>query len=326
MGRVVRVTVLLVANLPALVLLVATSLTQSSGPPSHIAVMDPEEVLVSTTALSDLVAKQNPDRIFLRDTTQTRGFHLAIHPSLREIPDDVKADFDSRNDQPAPVTLEAIQFPVELKLLSHEEELNLVQAGEGCEQKTPIVFLSRPGLDSKRETALIIIGTACGEGSEHASYLLLKKGRSGWAVSSNLGTSNTIIEADLPKITEPKIVSVRRSDAGAEYLLDVSFLTPDIPDESYNYFSVYGTRIVEGQRSNDKNYAFLYGQWKPNERVEFSVRVPKESSDSTKGWILTFCVGSMAPNPAQPGSFTSKCYPSANLLTRISQNDKAQPQ
>jgi hypothetical protein len=129
-----------------------------------------------------------------------------------------------------------------------------------------------------------------------------------------------------PKVAEPKIVIVRRSEASTEYLLDVSFLTPDVSNESFNYVSVYGTRIVDGQRSNDKEYLFLHGDWKPNERVKFSVRVPKESIDPAKGWILSFCVGSATPNPAQPGTLTLKCYPSANVLTKIPEDDKAQRQ
>jgi hypothetical protein len=132
-------------------------------------------------------------------------------------------------------------------------------------------------------------------------------------------------KADLPKVVEPKILSVRRSDAAADYLLEISFLTPDASNESFNYVSVYGTRIVDGRRSNDKDYLSLNGDWKPNERVEFSLRVPKDSTDPTKGWILTFCVGSATPNPARPGAFTSTCHPSANVLTKIAQDAKTQP-
>jgi hypothetical protein len=40
------------------------SLAQSSGPPSDREVMDPDEVLVSRIALSELVASQEPNRIF----------------------------------------------------------------------------------------------------------------------------------------------------------------------------------------------------------------------------------------------------------------------
>ena len=131
-------------------------------------------------------------------------------------------------------------------------------------------------------------------------------------------------KAEPPKVVEPKIVSVRRSEASTDYLLDVSFLTPDVSNESFNYVSVYGARIVDGQRSNDKDYLFLHGDWKPNERVEFSVQVPKESTAPAKGWILTFCVGLATPNSAQPGTLALKCYPSANVLTKIADDDKAQ--
>jgi hypothetical protein len=69
---------------------------------------------------------------------------------------------------------ETIQFPVELKLLSREDEMKIIQQGGGCEEKEPIAFLSRPGLDSKHRTALIYIGTACYD-MEHSSCLLLQK-------------------------------------------------------------------------------------------------------------------------------------------------------
>jgi hypothetical protein len=56
-----------------LFLLVVSSLEQSSAPLSRVEVMDREEIHVSTVALRDLITKRNPDRIFLRDTTQTRS-------------------------------------------------------------------------------------------------------------------------------------------------------------------------------------------------------------------------------------------------------------
>jgi len=132
-------------------------------------------------------------------------------------------------------------------------------------------------------------------------------------------------KVDLRKVVEPKILGVRRSDAAADYLLEVSFLTPDASNETFNYLSVYGTRIVDGRRSNDTDFLVLHGDWKPNERIEFSVRVPKESTDPAKGWILTLCVGSEIRNPAQPGTLTRMCHPSANVLTKIAPDEKAKP-
>jgi len=51
--------------------------------------MNPEEILVSIIALRDLMAKRNPDQIFLRDTTQTRGSATDpfIAVFLRDAPD-----------------------------------------------------------------------------------------------------------------------------------------------------------------------------------------------------------------------------------------------
>ena len=175
--------------------LLLNTLAQGSDPPSDIEAMDPEEVLVSRAALSELVGQRGPNRIFLRDRTQTHD--LAMGPFntrfLRDVPDQVKADFDSRNKRPATIKPETIQFPVELKLLSRQDETKVVQQGGGCNEKEPIVFFSRPGLDSKHRTALIYVGTACYD-MEHSSCLLLKKNRGRWAVVSHLAESHTIFD------------------------------------------------------------------------------------------------------------------------------------
>lgn len=312
--------------------MVANCFAQSPAPPGQREVLEPDEILVSTAALRDLAGRRNPDRIFLRDTTQVRGSATGPFNSmyLQDVPEEAKADFDSRNQHPAKVAAGTIQSSLDLKLLSQEEEKKLAQQGGACEPKAPIAFLSRPGLNSKRDTALLYVGTACYD-SEDSSFVLLKKSRGEWVVAGHLAESHTIIDhfpppqPPPPRVVEPQIESVRRRDAGNEYLLDVSFLAPEVSGEAFNYVSVYGMRMVEGRRSDDKDYLYLRGQWKPNDRVEFSVHVPKESTDPEKGWNLTFCVGSTTPNPAQPGSLTQKCYPSANVLTRIPQDDKAQP-
>jgi len=101
----------------------------------------------------------------------------------------------------------------------------------------------------------------------------------------------------------PKIVSVRRTEAGTQYLFDVSFVIPDAPNFIFDTITVYGLRIVGAQRSDDRNYPSVHGHWKPTDLVKFSVRVPKEYADPSQGWKLTFCVGSAA-----------SCYPSSNLL------------
>jgi hypothetical protein len=59
------------------------------------------------------------------------------------------------------------------------------------------------------------------------------------------------------------------------------------------------------------SYPLIHGSWQPKERVEFSVRVLKENADPSLGWNLTFCVGS-----------ATACYPSPNLLTLITTNEK----
>jgi hypothetical protein len=113
------------------------------------------------------------------------------------------------------------------------------------------------------------------------------------------------------KPVEPQVVSVLESDSGSDYLLDVSFVVPDVPEDTFDTITVYGVRFVGSQRSHDKSYPSIRGHWQPKDHVEFSVRVPKERADPSEGWNLTFCVGSAA-----------SCYPSANLLTLISKKTK----
>ena len=109
----------------------------------------------------------------------------------------------------------------------------------------------------------------------------------------------------------PENVTVRQSDGGSYYLLDVSFAIPDVSDLRFDTIKIYGMQIIENQRSNDMSYPLIHGSWQPNEMVEFSVRVLKENADPSLGWNLTFCVGS-----------ATTCYPSPNLLTLITRNEK----
>jgi hypothetical protein len=113
---------------------------------------------------------------------------------------------------------------------------------------------------------------------------------------------------------EPKVLAVQRSAAGSDWLLHVSFIVPDAPQFSAELITVYGMQMVGTQRLHDQNYPSVHGHWKPNERVEFSVRVPKECADAAKGWDLTFCVGTPAG-----------CYPSANLLKLIAETGRKTP-
>jgi hypothetical protein len=106
-------------------------------------------------------------------------------------------------------------------------------------------------------------------------------------------------------------VTVRQADAGSYYLLDVSFVIPDVCDLKFDTIEIYGMQIIGKQRSHDLAYPSVHGSWQPKEKVEFSVRVLKEYADPSLGWNLTFCVGS-----------TAGCYPSSNLLTLITQNGK----
>jgi hypothetical protein len=147
--------------------------------------------------------------------------------------------------------------------------------------------------------------------------MLLGKDNGGdWKVLSTLFESSLILEprfpAEPPVVpVEPKIVSVQQTDEGNQSLIKVSFIVPDVPNYSFETITVYGMRFVGAQRLDDRNYPTLHGRWKPNDPVEFAVRVPKEVTDLSEGWNLTFCVGS-----------TQSCYPSSNLLKFIGQKDR----
>jgi hypothetical protein len=104
-----------------------------------------------------------------------------------------------------------------------------------------------------------------------------------------------------------KLVAVQRSDAGNQYLLDVSFVVPPASKMTFDTIIVYGMQILDGQRSHDQNYPTVQGHWQSGDRAEFTVLIPKEVADPAKGWNITFCIGST----------TGGCYPSPNLLTLI---------
>lgn len=114
-----------------------------------------------------------------------------------------------------------------------------------------------------------------------------------------------------PEPLPRKSITVQQNDSGSHYLFDVSFAIPDDPNSNFDTIKIYGMQIVRAERYTEKSYPSVQGHWRPNDRVEFSVRVPKEYADASSGWNLTFCVGS-----------ATSCYPSPNLLTLISQKGK----
>jgi hypothetical protein len=110
---------------------------------------------------------------------------------------------------------------------------------------------------------------------------------------------------------EPKVLNVVKNDSGNEYVLKITFEIPNDPKITYDLITVYGTQIIGANRSHDRSYPSVRGHWQPKDQVTFAVQVPKEFTDPSKGWDLTFCVGSDAG-----------CYPSANLLTLISEKSR----
>jgi hypothetical protein len=110
---------------------------------------------------------------------------------------------------------------------------------------------------------------------------------------------------------EPKVLNVGKRESGSDYVLKVTFVVPNDPKTAYDLITIYGTQFIGANRSHDHGYPSIRGHWQPNDQVTFAVQVPKEFTDPSKGWDLTFCVGSDA-----------SCYPSANLLTLISETSR----
>jgi hypothetical protein len=292
-----------------LLIVVASAFAQNSSTITEAEVCAAEDYVIFRVALSELFAKEKPDRILLRDHTFVRNAEAEMF--LPDVPDEAKVDFDSRNKRPARIEGGKIKTSVEITLLSTKEEERLVEEGRGCERKAPVTFVSRPSLNAEHNRALISVGTSCYD-NEYSTLMLLGKDSGDWRVVSRLAEDTTTIDRFPPQADPaylprgPKIVGVQRSEEADLYVFEVAFIIPNVPNYAFETITVYGTRIVEGQRSDDKVYLSLRGSWKPNDPVEFSVRVPKEFTDPSKGWILSFCVGS-----------TAECYPSSNLLTLV---------
>ena len=107
---------------------------------------------------------------------------------------------------------------------------------------------------------------------------------------------------------EPRVLNVEKIESGNQYVLKITFVVPDDAKTSYDLITIYGTQFIGADRSHNHSYPSIRGHWQPKDQVTFTVQVPKEFTDPSKGWDLTFCVGSDAG-----------CYPSANLLTLISE-------
>jgi hypothetical protein len=106
-----------------------------------------------------------------------------------------------------------------------------------------------------------------------------------------------------PAVAQDMAVTVKRSDVGAKFSYAVAFTVPNVPDATFNMVKIYCTQLAGLERTGEKAYPSLQGNWKPGDRVTFDVQVSKELANSSKGWNLTFCVGS-----------DMVCFPSPNLL------------
>lgn len=310
----------------AVVLLIAVfvcslGLAQAAAPAEESAVSTEEDYAILAAALNHRFEKAKPDRVLLRDRTAIRfeaaGFEgQTVIRDLANVSKEMEVNFDSRNTAQAKIEDRKIGTSFEVVLLTAEDEKKAVQSGGGCDAASPVTFASRPGLNPEHDRALMYVSTSC-YGRESGILMLLGKDDRGWKVLNESSQLHINIDPPPPRSeppsapVTPKIVSVRQTDVGTQYLLDVSFLIPDVPDSDFETITVYGMRFVGTQRSDDKSYPTVHGHWKANDQVQFSVRVPKECADPSKGWNVTFCVGS-----------ATSCYPSPNLLTLVTPNSK----
>jgi hypothetical protein len=96
---------------------------------------------------------------------------------------------------------------------------------------------------------------------------------------------------------------------GDDYHYDVSFTVPPIPSplvaNPINLITIYSFKgDGAGNRSENRNYPSMKGNWKTGDRVSMSVEIPKAYVDDVSHKIyLRFCVGSVLG-----------CIPGPNVL------------
>lgn|GEM_PF-2166952 len=118
--------------------------------------------------------------------------------------------------------------------------------------------------------------------------------------------ANVLQTANAPSDMGIKVIRSEHADAAR---FQVSFIVPSEPNNPvFNMVRIYCTQITNRERTQSKIYPEMQGNWKPGDRVSFTVDVPKELANPQAGWNLTFCVGS-----------DGACYPSPNLLEIASQ-------
>ncbi|ADV83922.1 hypothetical protein [Terriglobus saanensis] len=103
-------------------------------------------------------------------------------------------------------------------------------------------------------------------------------------------------------------IKVTRSDQPDAVRYQVSFTVPNEPNNpTFNTVKIYCTQLTNRERTQSKIYPEMQGNWRPGDRVSFTIDVPTKLANTQTGWNLTFCVGT-----------DSACYPSPNLLKFIS--------
>ncbi|MBC2806975.1 hypothetical protein C3Y94_027985 [Rhizobium ruizarguesonis] len=118
------------------------------------------------------------------------------------------------------------------------------------------------------------------------------------------GSTYTPALDTLASVGMAPVVSAAAKDDHYHY--DVSFTVPPMTDllatNPINLITIYSYKIDKGgTRSDDKNYPPLKGYWKPGDRVNLPIDIPKPYvDDADHTTYVRFCVGSMAGCVAGP--------------------------
>jgi hypothetical protein len=271
-----------------------------------------DDYAVWAAALNYHLAGGHPQRVLLRDFTAT-GSPQMDRVLFKGMPDDLLADFESRSESRVRIDADMVHAAIPVSGLSDRNESKLTGFGKGCEKTSPIVFVSRPGFDAVHYQALVTVGTACND-HEWSTTLRLEKKLGEWMVLHRvLESSLNIDRFPLPRgdARIPNILAVKTDDKGDHVSYDVSFIVPNVADQIFDTISVYRTGKV-GTDQFTINYTTQHGNWKANDKAEFTINLPNNLANEFRDWELRFCVGSKA-----------RCYPSTNLLkwTPAGQNE-----
>jgi len=178
----------------ALFLIVAiNTFAQKSPTPTQREVCTAEDYVIYAAALDYFFAKRKPERVLLRDRTAVRPDYPPDERYFWDVPEEATVNFHDRNKTQAKIEKDQIKSQVGISLLGGKEEQTLINNGSGCDQKTPVAFVSRPGLNAEHNLALISVGMSCYD-QEWGTVILVEKEDGEWKVLRRLLEESTIMD------------------------------------------------------------------------------------------------------------------------------------